>query len=129
MKIKTSVSEKERARILTTIDEGARRALEGYRSSSDFAVAVYALKRAELNAYASGEKSLTDLPILMAEASALAKSPGDIIETWRQKIASEDLIVPQLEAKRQALRARVKSARSVAELHEVEATIDWSISA
>lgn len=125
MKIKTALSENARAQVLATIDAGASRALESYRTSSQFAVAVYALKRAELLAYDAGAKPKESLPILQAEAEALDKSPSEVIGIWRQKIAEEDAIVPRLEARRQELRALAKAARTATELEQVAAAISW----
>lgn len=110
---------------LAQIDADALRALQSYRTSSDYAVAVYALKRAELSAYDSGQKSVDELSMLTAEAAAIGERPDVLLATWRRKISDEDAAILEIEARRQVARQKVKSARSPAEIKAILELTEW----
>ncbi|MGV1754818.1 hypothetical protein [Agrobacterium sp. CG674] len=110
---------------LSQIDADAQGVLALYRTSSDYAVAVYALKRDELNAYASGATPDT-LAMMSAEARALGIDPTEVARIWRQKISDEDNAIPRIESVRQAARQRVKNAKSPAEIQAVIDRLDWT---
>lgn len=111
---------------LAQIDADALRALQSYRTSSDYAVAVYALKRAELSAYDAGVVHDRAVPMLVAEANAQGVKPAAIASLWREKIAEEDAALPKIEAVRQAARQNIKNAKSPAEIKAVLDALDWS---
>jgi hypothetical protein len=114
-----------REKFLAQIDADANRALESYRTSGNYAVAVYAQKRAELSAYDSGEKSAEELVMLSTEALALKERPEVILDSWRAKVAAEDAALPKIEAYRQVAKQKVRDAQTPAEIEAVVADLVW----
>lgn len=106
---------------LAQIDADANRALESYRTSGNVAALVYKLKRDEVSEADAG-RPLAELSMLQAEASATGIAPEILIDTWRKKVAEENLFLIATESARQALKARVKNATTPAELD----AINWS---
>lgn len=114
-----------RSEKLAQIDADAIRALERYRTSSDYASAVYALKRDELSAYDAGATSAERLRLMSAEAKAVGTSLADLAGTWRVKMLAEDDALPRIEAQRQALKQAVRAARTPAEIERIVAGASW----
>lgn len=110
---------------LAQIDADANRALESTRTSGEVAALVYKLKRDELSASDAG-RPIAELSMLNAEALMTGKTPEELLDTWRRKIAEENDILIGIEATRQALKARVRSAKTPAEIDAALASISWA---
>lgn len=97
---------------LAQIDADANRALESYRTSGNLTALVYKLKRDEVSAADDG-RPITELAMLQAEANATGIAPEILLETWRERIRKEDEFLVIVEAKRQSLKALVRSAATL----------------
>ncbi len=111
---------------LAQIDADALRELQRYRSSSDFALAVYARKRDELSAFDAGETSAERLAVMHAEAEATGRSISELAEVWRQMIRAEDQAVPMIEARRQVLRQAIHEAVTEPQIERIMAEATWN---
>lgn len=103
---------------LAQIDSDANRALESYRTSGNVAALVYKLKRDEVSEADAG-RPIAQLSMLQAEASSTGIAPEILIEIWRKKVADENAVIIDIEAKRQAAKARVKEAATTAQIDQI----------
>lgn len=109
---------------LAQIDADANRASESYRTAGEHAAAVYALKRAELNAFDAG-RPINELIMLQAESETLEMPVESILASWRSKIVIEDSRLPKIEANRLKLKRQIRNAVTQDEIENIMASAVW----